>query len=159
MLKYNSTKQIDIFEFAHPFETELDKENRWVKLSKLIPWDQLVEIYSKSLSRTKGKQSIEGRLAVGSLIIKHKLQLSDREVIESLKENIYLQYFVGFRGFQKRAAFDASLLVHIRKRMGKNQFDLMNEEIIRVSEKVSSKSRKVKKTKGNKNNKPIIHMA
>ncbi|HHH54086.1 MAG TPA: IS5 family transposase [Bacteroidetes bacterium] len=157
MLKYNSTKQIDIFEFTHPFETELDKENRWVKLSKLIPWDQLVEIYSKSLSRTKGKKSIDGRLAIGSLIIKHKLQLSDREVVESLKENIYLQYFVGFRSFQKKAAFDASLLVHIRKRMGKKQFDLMNEEIIRVSEKISSKTQKSKKTKGNTNdnsNKP-----
>ena len=133
MLKYTTPKQIDIFEFSHPFETELDKENRWVKLSKLIPWDELVEIYSKSLSSTKGKHSIDGRLAVGSLIIKHKLQLSDREVIETFKENIYLQYFVGFTGFQKKAAFDASLLVHIRKRMGKKKFDLKNNEIIRVS--------------------------
>ena len=147
MLKYTSTKQINLFEFKHPFEAELDPENRWVKLSKIIPWDKLVSIYSKSLSSTKGKQSIDGRLAVGSLIIKHKLQLSDREVVETLKENIYLQYFVGFSGFQKKAAFDASLLVHIRKRMGKEKFDLMNEEIIRVSEKISSKSSKGREDK------------
>ncbi len=151
MLKYTSTKQIDLFEFKHPFETELDPGNRWVKLSKIIPWDKLVNIYSKSLSSTKGKQSIDGRLAVGSLIIKHKLQLSDREVVETLKENIYLQYFVGFSGFQKKAAFDASLLVHIRKRMGKEKFDLMNEEIIKVSEKISSKFSKSSKEKEDKN--------
>lgn len=150
MLKYTSTKQIDLFEFKHPFETSLDSENRWVKLSKIIPWDKLVKIYSKSLSSTKGKQSIDGRLAVGSLIIKHKLQLSDREVVETLKENIYLQYFVGFTSFQKKAAFDASLLVHIRKRMGKERFDLMNEEIIRVSEKIKSKSSKTSKQRDNK---------
>jgi len=45
MLKYNSTKQIDIFEFTHPFETEYDKENRWLKLSKLITWDQYKEFH------------------------------------------------------------------------------------------------------------------
>jgi len=151
MLKYTTTKQIDLLEFTHPFEVELDKENRWVKLSKIIPWDELVSIYSKSLSSRKGKQSIDGRLAVGSLIIKHKLQLSDREVVETLKENIYLQYFVGFTGFQKKAPFDASLLVHIRKRMGKEKFDMMNEEIIRVSEKIKTKSSKSKKTNEDKN--------
>ena len=151
MLKYTSTKQIDLLEFTHPFETELDKDNRWVKLSKIIPWDKLVSIYSKSLSSSKGKLSIDGRLAVGSLIIKHKLQLSDREVVETLKENIYLQYFVGFTGFQKKAPFDASLLVHIRKRMGKEKFDLMNEEIIRVSEKIKVKPSKSKKTNDDKN--------
>jgi IS5 family transposase len=137
MLRYTTTKQIEIFEFAHPFQTELDPENRWVKLSNLLPWDELVGIYSRSLSRAKGKYGIEGRLAVGSLIIKHKLQLSDREVIETLKENIYLQYFVGFKGFQKKAAFDASLFVELRKRMGSEKFDEMNREIIDRSEEVT----------------------
>ena len=81
MLRYISTKQIKIFEFEHPFQTELDMDNRWVKLSKLLPWDELVGIYGRSLSKTKGKQCIDGRVAVGSLIIKHKLGISDREVI------------------------------------------------------------------------------
>ena len=102
MLRYTSTKQIEIFEFEHPFQTELDSENRWVKQSKLFPRDELVGIYGHSLSKTKGKQSIDGRLAVGSLIIKHKLVLSDREVIETIKENIYLQYFVGSKDFAKK---------------------------------------------------------
>lgn len=136
MLRYNSTKQIEIFEFKHPFETELDAENRWVKLSKLLPWDELVGIYSRSLSSTKGKYGIDGRLAAASLIIKHKLGLSDREVIETIKENIYLQYFVGFHGFRKEAAFDASLLVELRKRMGAAEFDNMSREIINRSEEV-----------------------
>lgn len=147
MLRYNSTKQIEIFEFKHPFETELDAENRWVKLSKLLPWDELVGIYSRSLSSTKGKYGIDGRLAVASLIIKHKLGLSDREVIETIKENIYLQYFVGFHGFRKEAAFDASLLVELRKRMGAAEFDNMSREIINRSEEVMKKSQGKKKAK------------
>ena len=143
MIRYTSTKQIEIFtrrdglpEFEHPFQTELDPENRWVKLSKVLPWDELVEIYGRSLSKTKGKQSVDGRLAVGSLIIKHKQGISDREVIEQLKENIYLQYFAGFKGFKKESAFDASLFVELRKRMGSDEFDEMSRKIIDKSEEV-----------------------
>ena len=148
MLRYTSTKQIEIFEFEHPFQTELDSENRWVKLSKLLPWDELVGIYGRSLSRTKGKQSIDGRVAVGSLIIKHKQGISDREVIEQIKENIYLQYFVGFKGFQKDGAFDASLFVELRKRMGSDEFDEMSRKIIDKSEEVE-RSQKAKRRFGN----------
>ncbi len=46
MIRYTSQHQIELFEFEHPFEVELDKNNRWVKLSKLLPWDRLVSIYS-----------------------------------------------------------------------------------------------------------------
>jgi len=146
MLRYTSTKQIEIFKFEHPFQTELDPENRWVKLSNLLPWDELVGIYARSLLQSKGKYGIDGRLAVGSLIIKHKLGISDREVIETLKENIYLQYFVGFKGFRKEAAFDSSLLVELRKRMGAEKFDLMNQEIINRSEEVTKVQKKKAKS-------------
>ena len=149
MLRYKTTKQEEIFsrrdgspEFEHPFQTELDPENRWVRLSKLLDWDGLVRIYSRSLSSTKGKYGIDGRLAVGSLIIKHKLSLSDREVIETLKENIYLQYFVGFKTFRKEAAFDASLFVELRKRMGAEEFDKMSQEIISRSEEIIKERKK-----------------
>jgi len=142
MLRYSSSNQIEIFEFEHPFEAELDAENRWVRLSKILPWDKLVVIYGRSLSKTKGRYGIDGRLAVGCLIIKHRLALSDREVIETLKENIYLQYFVGLRKFQKEGLFDASLFVELRKRMGNEQYDLMNQEIIKVSEEKTTKKKK-----------------
>jgi hypothetical protein len=154
MLRYNSTKQIEIFEFEHPFETELDKGNRWVKLSKILPWDELVRIYGRSLSKTKGRYGIEGRIAVGCLIIKHRLGLSDREVIETIKENIYLQYFVGLKRFQKEGVFDSSLFVELRKRMGNKQYDMMNQEIIKLTElKFTKKGKGKKATNGNKEDK------
>jgi hypothetical protein len=31
--------------FETPFERELNKENRWVTLSHLIPWDEICGIY------------------------------------------------------------------------------------------------------------------
>jgi len=147
MIRYTSQFQIELFEFEHPFESELDKNNRWVKLSKLLPWDRLVGIYSQNLSSDTGRYGIDGRLAVSALIIKHRLRLSDREVIETIKENIYLQYFVGFKKFTIKSAFDASLFVDLRKRMGLDKFDQMNVEIIKLSEE--KKKKPIRKT-GNK---------
>jgi transposase, IS5 family len=42
MIKYNSVNQLSIEEFKTPFEIKIDKDNRWVKLAKQIPWDELV---------------------------------------------------------------------------------------------------------------------
>ena len=142
MIRYTSQNQIELFKFEHPFESELDKNNRWIKLSKLLPWDRLVGIYSQSLSSDTGRYGIDGRLAVSALIIKHRLKLSDREVIETIKENIYLQHFVGFKKFTTKSAFDASLFVDLRKRMGVDKFDQMNVEIIKLSEEKKKKPKR-----------------
>ncbi len=149
MLRRKDTNQIELFEFEHPFEGDLDPENRWVKLAKILPWEALVNIYGKSLSKDKGRNGIDGRLAVGCMIIKHRLNLSDREVILSLQENIYLQYFVGFKKFQKEPAFDPSLFVQLRKRIGIEAFDEMTKQIILLSE--GRKSQKEKSGNGKKN--------
>jgi len=149
MLRQKDSNQIEIFDFKHPFEGQLDPDNRWVKLAKILPWEAMVKIYGKSLSKDKGRYGIDGRLAVGAMIIKHRLNISDREVILSIQENIYLQYFVGFEKFKTEAAFDASLFVHLRKRMGIEAFDAMTQEIIRISE-----DRKQQKQTSGKGGKP-----
>jgi len=149
MLRQKDIKQIEIFEFEHPFNGELDTGNRWVKLAKILPWNEMIRIYSKSLSSDKGRYGIDGRLAVGSMIIKHRLNLSDREVIQTLQENVYLQYLVGFHRFKKEQAFDASLFVHLRKRLGTKAFDEMTRTIISVSEgRETVKEKPADKTKG-----------
>ena len=47
---------------------------------------------------------------------KKKGGFSDEEVVEQIKENPYLQYFIGLPEFQKEAPFDPSMMVHFRKR-------------------------------------------
>jgi IS5 family transposase len=146
MLDCKRINQIELFEFKQPFETELDSSNRWVKLSKILPWEELISIYSKSFSGKKGRNGIDGQLAIGSLIIKHRLNISDREAIKQLQENIYLQYFVGFHSFKKEKAFDPSLFVHLRKRLGSEAFDEMNQSIILASERLKKKKPSKKST-------------
>lgn len=130
MRTYTPSSQLTLEGFTTPFENNLLPDNRWVKLGNSIPWDECANIYLKSLSSKMGRPGIDARLAIGTLLIKHIKGLSDREAIESIQENIYLQYFVGFSSFQPEAAFDPSLMVELRKRMGEKEFDQMNDLII-----------------------------
>jgi len=41
MITYTPQNQLSLDLFKHPFKTKLDTNNRWVILSKLIPWDDI----------------------------------------------------------------------------------------------------------------------
>ncbi|MGI9317529.1 MAG: IS5 family transposase [bacterium] len=130
MIRYQSSQQQTLSEFDWPFQVALDEDNRWVKLSKLIPWDDLAAGYHQSLSKKMGRRSKDARLVIGAVIIKHRLCLSDRETVKQIQENPYLQYFVGLSGYQMEAPFAASLLVDVRKRMGAGVFEVFHQSII-----------------------------
>ena len=91
MIKYRATSQLSIEEFQTPFQANLDKDNRWVKLSAIIPWDRLARIYYQSMSTDKGAPSIDARIVIGAMIIKHNLKLDDREVVETISTD-YLYF-------------------------------------------------------------------
>lgn len=139
MIRYRSHKQLSLEEFDWPFQTALDKDNRWVKLSDCIPWDELAEGYYAGLADTRGRPTKDARLVIGAVIIKHKLCLSDRETVAQIQENPYLQYFVGLPGYQVEAPFAPSLLVEIRKRMGQSIFDGFQGAIIDAVERAKPK--------------------
>ena len=148
MVRYESTKQLTIEEFKTPFYRKLSKENRWVKLSQVVPWDRFEEIYMEVMDKRMGRPGVSPRTILGALIIKHIKKLDDRGVIEEIQENPYMQYFVGLKEFTTEPVFDPSLFVEIRKRIGKEAFDQMNEMMIKsVTEKKSKVSGK-KKDKG-----------
>ncbi len=130
MIRTQSHRQLSLAEFDWPFQVALDEDNRWVKMSDCIPWDELAEVYYKGLSRTQGRPTKDARLVIGAVIIKHKLNLSDRETVAQIQENPYLQYFVGLPGYQMETPFVPSLFVEIRKRMGQSVFDVFYDAVI-----------------------------
>ncbi|SDZ00302.1 Transposase domain [Nitrosomonas halophila] len=123
MIRYQNQKQRSLEGFDTPPGMVLDPRNRWVRLSDCMPWDELADSYYKTLSRTLGRPSKDARIVIGAVIIKHKLSVSDEETVEQIRENPYLQYFIGLKGFQSKAPFAPSLLVEVRKRMGQTVFD------------------------------------
>lgn len=122
--------QLDLFETSLPFAGRLDRENRWIKLSELINWNEFERIYSKLFSKL-GRSAIKARIVVGALILKHKLELSDREIAQQLAEHPYLQIFIGLTEFTTTPPFDSSTLTNVRKRLGENEFDKFEKEIIK----------------------------
>ena len=134
MIRYDDPNQQALpgFEKFHGFP--LDMNNRWVKLSERIPWDEFAKAYDKNMSSGRGRPSKPARLVIGAVIIKHKLCLSDEETVEQIRENPYLQYFVGFNSFQTKVPFVPSLFVEIRRRMGKDLFEQFNQSIVDLLE-------------------------
>lgn len=139
MFNYTPQNQLDIFNFKTEFESKLDPNNRWVILAKMIDWDSFASIYSKKFSSTMGAKGVDARIIIGALIIKHIENKDDRGTIEAIKENPYMQYFLGFDHFSSDAVFDPSLFVHIRKRLGDDDFDQMNQIIIAKALKINIK--------------------
>lgn len=133
MFSYKSKEQLSIFDFRTPFENELSADNRWVILANLLDWDGLASIYAQAMSSTQGSPSIDARIVIGALIIKHLENKDDRGTIEIIQENPYMQYFIGLDGFTTKRIFDPSLFVHIRKRLSKELIDKMNQLVIEKS--------------------------
>lgn len=130
MIRAQSHRQLSLAEFDWPFQTALDENNRWVKMSECIPWDELAEAYYEGLPTNRGRPAKDARLVIGAVIVKHKLCLSDRETVAQIQENPYLQYFVGLPGYQMEEPFAPSLFVEIRKRMGTSVFDVFHSAVV-----------------------------
>ena len=154
MIRYHSQKQLSLAEFDWPFQAALDENNRWVKLSECIPWDELAEGYYQGLADTQGRPTKDARLVIGAVIIKHRLCLSDRETVAQIQENPYLQYFVGLAGYQMEAPFAPSLFVEIRKRMGQGVFEVFQGAIIDAVEDAKVKKKSQRQTRQSKSEKP-----
>lgn len=125
--------QITMFETPETFMllAQMDPNNRWVRMSKLIPWDMVEEKYAKEFKHTPfSRPAKPARMAIGSLIIKEKFGLSDIETVEMIAENPYMQYFIGLESFSKKAPMEASLLTWFRKRISAEMLSEINDYII-----------------------------
>ena len=109
----------------------LDPNNRWVRMSKLIPWDLVEEKYAKNFKETPfSRPAKPARMAIGTQIIKEKYVLSDDETVEMITENPYLQYFIGLEYFTNQAPMEASVLTLFRKRITPEMLAEINDYII-----------------------------
>ena len=143
---YRKSEQLNLTPeiFELPFEGKLSSDNRWVIMASLIPWDEFEEEYAKLFSAEKGAPAKSFRMALGTLIIKEKLGISDRETIEQIKENPYLQYFIGLNSYQQEPPIDASLLVYFRKRIDIELVNKINKEIVKKGQEIREKEIKKK---------------
>ena len=137
--QYVSPNQLTLAGFEHPFDQKLSPTNRWVVLAHLIPWDEICNMYFKFVPKGQtGRPPLNPRIVIGSLIIKHMCNLDDRETVDQISENIYMQYFLGYPSFTNEKPFDASLFVDFRKRLGLDNLNAINEKIVAIKTKIES---------------------
>jgi hypothetical protein len=131
--KESERLQMSLDDFELPFGGKLSAENRWVKLAKLMPWDMIEDIYAEKFKNENpdGTIPISSRIAFGSLHIRGDKNVSDAATLESITENPYLQYFLGFKEFQTEPPFDVSMLTLFRKRFTPEDVEKINEELFR----------------------------
>jgi IS5 family transposase len=131
MYRREHRHQLSFEDFFLPFGGKLSGDNRWIQLAELIPWDELEDDYAAQFCKGFGAPAKPFRMALGALIIKARLGLTDEELVEQIKENPYLQYFIGLEAFQYSAPFDPSMMVYFRKRLPEAIVNDCNERIVR----------------------------
>ncbi len=82
----------------------------------MIPWDVIEEKHATLFADNIGDVAKPVRVALGALIIKEKLRITDRETVDQIRENPYLQYFIGYKEYLDEPPFNHSLMVHFSKR-------------------------------------------
>jgi hypothetical protein len=130
MFYYQSASETRHTLFSNPFSENLNPENRWVVLEKVLPWDGMAQVFLDQLSENTGRPSKNLRVVLGALFIKHIENLSDERTVLAIQENIYMQYFVGLPGFTTDPVFDPSLFVYIRRRLGDKGGEMLNDIMI-----------------------------
>ena len=53
------------------------------------------------------------------------------ETVEQIRENPYLQYFIGYLSYSNEEPFDPSLFVHFRQRISEELVNKVNREVVR----------------------------
>ncbi|MHC1689231.1 MAG: hypothetical protein AB9833_00145 [Bacteroidales bacterium] len=67
---------------------QLPKHSRWVQLGDNLPWEKIELIYNSRLNNVnRGAGNKPARMIIGELLIKHKMNLSDSETIDAIREN------------------------------------------------------------------------
>jgi len=127
--------QTTIDDYLVPFGGYLLADNRWVIKAKMIPWGEIEGEYADLFPSTTGTVAKPARLAFGALIIKETLGLTDEETVEQIRENPYLQYFLGYTEFSTKKPFDPSLMVFFRKRFGLKNLNQINETICKMQKR------------------------
>ena len=108
----------------------MSQYNRWVKMAQVIPWSEFESEYAQNFTTVMGAPAKSFRMALGALIIKEKLGISDRPRVEQIRENRYLQYFIDQLSYSNELQFYPSLLVHFRQLISWNLINKMNEVMV-----------------------------
>ena len=116
-------------ELEIPFNVKLNQDSKRVRIAGMIPWDRIEEEYAKCFQGNEGQIAKSSRLAFGALYIQTTEGFTDEKTREHIRENPHMQYFCGHTSYTTEPPFDASMMVHFRKRISAEMVMQITEEM------------------------------
>jgi len=115
---------------------ELDESHVLFKIARSIDWVRLSAELSGFYCPDNGRPAKPSRAKVGLLIIKHLYQISDRDVVDLLKRDVYVQYLCDISFRRAQTFINPSSLSKFRGQISTEGIKIIEEEICRVINKV-----------------------
>jgi IS5 family transposase len=98
-------------------------------LRQIIPWQSIIEGLVPFYNLKKGRTGCALRTLSAVSILARLRQLSDRQVINHIQANRYMQYFCHVPDQGLRTFMNPSTLCRFRKRVGKDGISLIEDEV------------------------------
>ena len=114
---------------------EVDKNHELIKIADAIDWISLSERLAIFYCPNNGRPSKPSRAKVGLLILKHLYSLSDDNVVDVLKRDIYAQYLCDVSLKEAQKFINPSTLTYFRKQIGAEGVKLIETEVLNTLKK------------------------
>jgi IS5 family transposase len=129
-------QQRDLFRAA--LVNIIDSSHSLVRLSKVVEWDRLDDLFGSTYCPDNGRPGVSTRLMVALHYLKYTHNLSDEDVVATWVENPYWQYFSGMKWFEHELPINASSMTRWRKRIGEAGAEELLKETIKAGLKLKA---------------------
>ena len=116
----------------------IDPHHSLVKLSKVVDWDRMDELFGKTFCPDNGRPAVSTRLMVSLHYLKYTHNLSDDDVVSAWVENPYWQYLSGMKFFEHELPIHPSSMSRWRNRIGEAGSEQLLKETIAAGLKLQA---------------------
>jgi hypothetical protein len=129
---YTKEEKEHQYSFTHDWFVvpDLDEDHELIKIAKSIDWLSLSDKLAQFYSPDNGRPTKPARAKVGLLILKHLYRLSDKDVVDLLKRDIYAQYLCDVSLKEAKDFLNPSSLTRFRKQIGLEGIKLIEQEAL-----------------------------
>ena len=120
------------YSFTHDWFVvpKLDDNHELIKISKAIDWPALSDKLAKFYCPDNGRPAKPSQAKVGLLILKHLYRLSDDDLVDLIKRDLYAQYLCDVSFGEAIKFIHSTTLVKFRKKIGLSGIKLIEEEVL-----------------------------
>ncbi len=116
----------------------IDKSHPLVKLSEVVDWESLDQVFGVTYHPQTGRPGISTRLMVSLHYLKYAYNLSDESVVAGWVENPYWQVLGGMKYFEHEMPIDPSSMVRWRERIGESGAEKLLKQTLESGLKIKA---------------------